>query len=96
VYAGWRGLSHSLWGTKNATFWERKNTAHEVGRGALTELFVRLEDLRNNSRILHREDRKPTQLIIVGHSFGGAATYSALAPLLTERMIQTIDTKGEV
>ncbi len=95
VYVGWRGLSQNVALVKNVTFWERKNTAHEVGRSGLTELFVRLEDIRNNSRILHRDDRKQTQLIIVGHSFGGAATYSALAPLLVERMIQTIDSKGD-
>ncbi len=53
VYAGWRGLSQKLWGLKNFSFWERKNTAHEVGRGALCELFLRLEDLRNISHILH-------------------------------------------
>lgn len=95
IYVGWRGLSQNTWGLNNLTFWERKNTAHRVGQGALAELFVRLEDIRNNSEVLHQGDRKPTQLIIVGHSFGGAATYSALAPLLLERMIETVDSKGD-
>ena len=91
VYVGWRGLSNKAWLLRQLTFWDRKNTAQEVGRGGVTELYSRLEDLRNNSRVLHRREaqRTPTQLIIVGHSFGGALTYSALAPLLVERAVQT-------
>jgi hypothetical protein len=94
VYAGWRGMAPKPWGLKNFSFWERKNTAHEVGRGALCELFLRLEDLRNISHILHAGEKEQTRLIIVGHSFGGAATYSALASLLVERAIETIDENG--
>ena len=94
VYAGWRGLSATMWGIKDFTFWERKNTAHEVGRGALSELFLRLEYLRNMSHVLHDGETNQTRLFIVGHSFGGAATYSALAPMLVERAIQTVDRKG--
>jgi hypothetical protein len=94
VYAGWRGLSSKIWGVKEFTFWERKNTAHEVGRGGLSELFLRLEDLRNASHILHEGETNQTRLFIIGHSFGGAATYSALANLLAERAIQTVDLSG--
>jgi hypothetical protein len=91
MYVGWRGLSSTAWVLRQLTFWDRKNAAHEVGRGGVTELFSRLEDLRNNSHLLHRgeTERRPTQLIIVGHSFGGALTFSALAPLLAERAVQT-------
>src|SRR5262249_33197635 len=91
VYVGWRGLSSDAWVLRQLTFWDRKKTAHEVGRGGVTELYSRLEDIRNNSRVLHQGEReqRPTQLIIVGHSFGGALTYSALAPLLVERAVQT-------
>jgi hypothetical protein len=94
VYAGWRGLSSKIWGLKELTFWERKNTAHEVGRGGLSELFLRLEDLRNASHIIHEGETNQTRLFIIGHSFGGAATYSALANVLTERAIQTVDLSG--
>jgi hypothetical protein len=94
VYAGWRGASLKLWGLENLTFWERKNTAHEVGRGALCELFLRLEDLRNGSHVLHEGETNQTRLIVIGHSFGGAATYSALASLLAERAVETIDEHG--
>ena len=91
VYVGWRGLSNQAWLLRQLTFWDRKNTAQEVGRGGVTELYARLEDLRNNSRVRQGRDprRLPTQLIIVGHSFGGALTYSALAPLLIERAVQS-------
>jgi hypothetical protein len=94
VYAGWRGLSSKIWGIKEFTFWERKNTAHEVGRSGLSELFLRLEDLRNASHILHQGETNQTRLFIIGHSFGGAATYSALANVLAERAIQTVDLSG--
>ena len=98
VYVGWRGLSTKLPLFRQLTFWDRKNTAHEVGRGGVTELYSRLEDLRANSRVLHDAEprRKPTQLIIVGHSFGGALTYSALAPLLVERAVQSSATNQSV
>ncbi len=94
VYAGWRGLSYTLWGVQDFSFWERKKTAHGVGRGALCELFLRLEDIRNNSHIIHRGEKDQTRLIVVGHSFGGAASYSALASILAERAVQTIDELG--
>ena len=94
VYVGWRGLSNKGWLTRQLTFWSRKKTAQEVGRGGVTELYARLEDLRNNSRVLHEGEprRRPTQLIIIGHSFGGALTFSALAPLLVERAVQSSPT----
>lgn len=94
VYAGWRGLSSKVPVVKELTFWERKNAAHEVGRGALAELFLRLEYLRNASHIIHGGDTNQTRLYIIGHSFGGAATYSALATILTQRAIQTMDHDG--
>ena len=91
VYVGWRGLSSNIGLFSRLSFWDRKNTAHEVGRGAVTEFYGRLEDLRNNSRVRHAHEtrRKQTQLIIIGHSLGGALTYSALAPLLVERSVQS-------
>lgn len=94
VYAGWRGLSVDVWGLNNLTFWERKNTAHEVGRGALCELFVRLEEFRDASHFAHAGQKEQTRLILIGHSFGGAATYSALASILAQRAIQTTDDHG--
>jgi len=52
-----------------------------------------LDAIRTNSRFLYPE-RTPSKLVVVGHSFGGAAVYSALAPLLMERMVDFIDRDG--
>ncbi|MEY2410136.1 MAG: hypothetical protein QOF48_2806 [Verrucomicrobiota bacterium] len=102
VYVGWRGLSQRLPFLRETTFWGRKDAAHEVGRGALAELFLRLEAIVNDTKLKAKEYREhhpedphstngpvASRLMIVGHSFGGAATYSALAPLILERIITT-------
>jgi hypothetical protein len=92
VYVGWRGLSVDAWGARELSFWDRKNTAHEVGRGGVTELLARLDAFRNDRRSEQTGmGGMPTQLVIVGHSFGGAVTYSALAPILMERFVQDAD-----
>jgi hypothetical protein len=94
VYIGWRGLSAKMEPFKEMSFWTRKTKAQEVGKGAVTELLVHLESIRTNSKFIY-PDRKPeTKLIVVGHSFGGALIYSAVAPLLVENLIDTIDEQG--
>ena len=95
VFVGWRGLTQKMWVVKQTTFWARKRTGHEVGRGALTELFLRLEALVNDSKVAVKaaaeraDGERPamSRLMIVGHSFGAAATYSAVAPLYLERIL---------
>lgn len=76
IYVGWRGESidsRSMLGKPFSvlTFWDRKNTAQAVGNGAVYELFRRLADIR--------EDNPGSNLIVVGHSFGGALTFSAIS-----------------
>ena len=39
VYVGWRGASITWPALEELTFWDRKNTAHEVGHGDVTELL---------------------------------------------------------
>ncbi|MBI3545859.1 MAG: esterase [Gammaproteobacteria bacterium] len=93
IYLGWRGLSLEGNVLTNLTFWERKNTAHQVGSSAVTELLVRLNSIRYIKRNVTAEAKpSPTQLIIIGHSFGGAVIYSAVSQLLIDRFI---DYRGE-
>lgn len=87
VYVGWRGMTQNVPWVQNLTFWTRKRTAHEVGRGGLTELLLQLEKFVNQTKQREGNGRAASRLIVLGHSFGGAATYSALAPLLAERLI---------
>jgi hypothetical protein len=91
VYAGWRGLSATVEPFKEISFWARKKTAHKVGGyGAMTELLVDLESLEQASNNSLTTNAPRTELIIVGHSFGGAAVYSAISQIVTERFVDTI------
>lgn len=97
VYVGWRGLSFKVPMLKNLSFWTRKNTAHEVGYGAVAETFIRLENEILRSNKIENEPpadakepgaaRTRSSMISVGHSFGGAVLYSALSGILTDRII---------
>lgn len=89
IYLGWRGASVTMPGIKQLTFWDRKATAENVGRGAVAEVLARLELLRQtkNSLGARKGMAGRTRLVIVGHSFGGALVYSSLAQLLEERFI---------
>lgn len=78
VYVGWRGLTLHGLGSENITYWDRKSVAEEVGRGGVTELLTQLEQIDRS--------RKENYLVIVGHSFGGAITLSALHDQLLERL----------
>jgi hypothetical protein len=78
IYIGWRGKSLHGLGSENLTYWDRKAVAQEVGKGGVTDVFIELEKIdRSNSR---------NYLFIVGHSFGGAITLSALNEVLMERL----------
>lgn len=78
IYLSWRGLSNRIRFVKELTFWNRKKTAHRVGRGDLAETLSRIEQMRFHIPLASKLSR----LIIIGHSFGGAAVYSAVAPYI--------------
>lgn len=92
VYMGWRGQVFA-WNSPldYITFWDRKQTAHSVGSGAVTEVLLRLDKervRRNGSRLQATEDTQ-SRLVFIGHSFGAAVLYTALAPILVERFTQS-------
>ena len=83
VYLGWRGDSISISPLNHITFWERKKTAETIAhRGAVTEVLLELEKIRNTIYSHHKGDNR---LITIGHSFGGLITYSALSHIFMER-----------
>src|SRR6185312_1632933 len=83
------GWKHTA-GIDNLTFWDRKNTAHMVGHGQVTEVLQRLEMLRQQ-RIAHDPNTR-SRLIVVGHSFGGAVVFSALEQILESRFVLSAGT----
>ena len=89
IYIGWRGRSLEAPLIKYGTFWERKNTAQEVGYGGVTEILSRLEELRDALPKLINESEGKTRLVIIGHSFGGAVVYSALSEVFMQRFVAT-------
>jgi hypothetical protein len=93
VYLGWRGKSASVQPFELMSFWDRKNTAQRVGLGGTTELLTRLNDFRrymNPKRLAGK-----TQLITMGHSFGGKVIYTALSRNLIERAARKMGCKEE-
>ena len=94
VYVGWRGESIDIPWINNITFWDRKNTAHEVGYLGMAELLLRLEEIRNIKNT--QEPPVKSRLVILGHSFGAAAVYSAAAQILADRFINSVGDKNYV
>jgi hypothetical protein len=88
VYVGWRGLSVRAPLLKELTFWSRKATAHRVGTADVVELLATLEALHRQERV----ESPGTRMTTIGHSFGGAVVYSALAASLKERLAVHIAT----
>src|SRR4029453_9749800 len=68
---------------KELTFWSRKHTAHVIGdNGGVTAVIERLRTIVKESRGEGRPAPEGTSLLMVGHSFGGALLYSAVATSL--------------
>jgi hypothetical protein len=86
VYVGWRGRSSNGKLLGQTTFFGRKSTAHKVGSGAVTELLVRLKEIRNARHRQMAPASSNTRLVVVGHSFGGALIFSATSQLIVERL----------
>ena len=96
VYLGWRGGSVTLPLVKELTFWDRKSTAHKVGRGGVTEVLNRIELVRQTKRSVAGTGGLGTRLVVVGHSFGGAVVFSALSQILENGFIHTVGPAGQI
>lgn len=96
LYLGWRGGSVALPLVKELTFWDRKKTAHKVGRGGVTEVLNRIELVRQTKGSVTGTDGLGTRLVVVGHSFGGAVVFSALSQILESGFIHTVGPAGQV
>jgi hypothetical protein len=81
IYVGWRGLSWRLPLLRYLTFWERKNTSEEIGRGSLVEFLMRLE------RIVKPDADSPNKLMLVGHSFGASAVFNSIGQIILARFL---------
>jgi hypothetical protein len=91
LYIGWRGDSISVPYVNAITFWDRKNTAHEVGQQGVTELLLKLEEIVNVRRTFEEAEPPPltSRLVVIGHSFGGAVVYASLQKILADRFIDS-------
>ncbi len=91
LYIGWRGESVEIPYVNDLTFWERKNTAQNVGLIGVTELLLKLEEIVNVKAGMETTEPKPlnSRMIVIGHSFGGAVVFSALQQVLSDRFIDS-------
>jgi hypothetical protein len=95
VYLGWRGGSVTAPVLKELTFWDRKNTAHKVGNGGVTEVLSQLDLVKITKDSMVGSSGSRTRLVVIGHSFGGAVVYSALSQILNDRFIHTAGPAGQ-
>jgi hypothetical protein len=87
IYVGWRGQTFKMPVAENLTYWARKNTAHDVGKGGVTELLLRLE--RELSTQNTATEPNHNVFVTLGHSFGGSVLLSAMNDVLLDRAIRT-------
>jgi len=96
LYIGWRGNSISVPYVNTITFWDRKNTAHDVGQQGVTGVLLKLEEIVNVKRAMEEGIPAPetSRLVVIGHSFGGAVVYSSLQKIIADRFIDSREGKA--
>lgn len=99
LYLGWRGVSVTLPLIRQVTFWERKQRAHLAGERGMGEVLYRLENIRRDKNAKKEKNaknaqKKRTRLVIIGHSFGGAALNSALLRGIEANFLQASRSPG--
>ena len=86
VYPAWRGLSLRL--ARNFSFWGRKETAHRVGRGTAADVIAELAQIQQRLNQVHSV--APSRLIYIGHSFGAAVLYEAVAGVVKTHVVDAL------
>lgn len=103
VYLSWRGLRVKKIPVATAvpgflTYWDRKETAENIGKRTMGETLKRLSFLKNeivengekqnypNAR--QRRKYAQSRLVLVGHSFGGAAVYSGVSRFFEDELLK--------
>lgn len=92
IYIGWRGESIELPPFNYLTFWDRKNTAQDVGYLGISELLIKLEEITHVNNVMNPDLK--SRLVIIGHSFGGAVVFSATSQILASRFIDSKEGKA--
>jgi len=96
LYVGWRGDSIDVPYINDVTFWDRKNTAHDVGQQGVTGVLLKLEEIVNVKRAMEQGIPAPrtSRLVVIGHSFGGAVVYSSLQKIIADRFVDSREGKA--
>ncbi len=89
VYIGWRGESVEIPLANMLTFWDRKNTAQEVGQLGVTEFLLKLEQMVHVTQGIEDPKRTSSRMVVVGHSFGAAVVFGSLQKILMDRFIDS-------
>jgi hypothetical protein len=81
VYIGWRGTALPM-PLDYATFWERKAASQRVGHAEVGEILAGLHRIYR----AHNSPDKITNLVVIGHSFGGSVLFSATSDVFKQRL----------
>ena len=84
IFIGWRGLSATVPPLRELTFFARKRAAHTIGQGEVVELLTFLDRFQKH---VNEETPRRCRMVVLGHSFGGAMLYTAIANVLKSRMV---------
>ena len=85
IYVGWQGETLRVPWLRSLTFWDRKEVSENVGRHALLEFLLQVENTLNTT------GKGNNKLVTVGHSLGASVVFNALQPLFLQRLVQPAD-----
>lgn len=95
IYIGWRGAVLGDWMPhflENLSYWDRKSTAEEIGKGGVTEVLLSLGRLARcgHSELATRcsSEEQENIFLTIGHSFGAAIVVAAMNEVIMQRLIE--------